>query len=250
MDATAMLGKDFWTEAFPDTCGTLLEVEYRRAMTERVAREFVHFYPAWKRWYTIRVYPIEDGGITIYFNDVTDQKLADVALEKTVEDLKMTQAALERSSRAKDEFLATLSHELRTPLTPVLLTAALLRADERLPAEVRTQLAMIERNIALEARLIDDMLDLTAVSRGKLQFHAELCDTHSLIGLAIAIVQEDARDKGVSIERAFAAQHSGLMADPARFQQVIWNLLRNAVKFTPAGGRIFHSHHRKQSPLG
>ncbi|MEO7598120.1 MAG: ATP-binding protein, partial [Opitutus sp.] len=76
------------------------------------------------------------------------------------------------------------------------------------------------------------------ISHGKLQLRAQLCDTHSLIGLAIEIVREDAREKEISIERVFAARHSGLIADPARFQQVIWNLLRNAVKFTPRGGSI------------
>lgn len=182
----------------------------------------------------------EGGTYTIQCNirDITERHRSAQALAKSVKDLQATQTALESSSRAKDEFLAALSHELRTPLTPALLTATALRDDERLPAEVREQLAVIERNIALEARLIDDMLDLTAVSRGKLLLRAQLCDSHSLIALAIGIVSEDARDKGISIERIFTAQHSGLLADPARFQQVIWNLLRNAVKFTPAGGKI------------
>jgi two-component system CheB/CheR fusion protein len=195
----------------------------------------------------------EEGGTnTIQCNirDITERHRADLALEKSIEDLKITQAALENSSRAKDDFLAALSHELRTPLAPALLTAAVLRDDERLPPEVRSQLAMIERNIALEARLIDDMLDLTAVTRGKLQLHAELCDTHSLIGLAIEIVREDARDKGVEIERVFTAKHSGLVADPARFQQVIWNLLRNAVKFTPPGGKISIHTREEKAPSG
>ena len=90
----------------------------------------------------------------------------------------------------------------------------------------------------MEARLIDDLLDLTAISRGKLQIRLQLCDAHSLIGLAIEIIREEATAKEIAVERIFAAKHSGLPADPARFQQVIWNLLRNAVKFTPRGGRI------------
>ncbi len=144
----------------------------------------------------------------------------------------------EAGSRAKDNFLAALSHELRTPLMPVLMTAAALRDDARLPADVREQLGMMERNIALEARLIDDLLDLTRITQGKLGLRLQPCDAHSLIGLAVEIVRDDAQAKGVAIEREFAATRSGLVADPARFQQVIWNLLRNAVKFTPAGGRI------------
>ena len=152
----------------------------------------------------------------------------------------LTERALEveQASRAKDNFLATLSHELRTPLTPILMTAAALREDERLPEDARAQLGMIERNIALEARLIDDLLDLTRIAKGKLPLRPQPCDAHSLIGLAMEIVRDDAQEKGLVLERDFGAKLSGLMADPSRFQQVIWNLLRNAVKFTPKGGRI------------
>lgn len=145
---------------------------------------------------------------------------------------------LEQASRAKDNFLAALSHELRTPLTPVLMAATALSEDERLPQEVRAQLSMIERNIGLEARLIDDLLDLTRIAKGKLPLRPQLCDSHSLISLAMEIVRDDAQEKGLVLEREFHAQKCGLMADPSRFQQVIWNLLRNAVKFTPKGGKI------------
>jgi two-component system CheB/CheR fusion protein len=248
IDPDSLLGKNFWTEAFPDTCGTALEVEYRRAMHDRVAGELDYFYPAWQRWFSLRVFPIEEGGITIYFQDITARKLAENALLQSVDELKIAQLAAERGSRAKDDFLAALSHELRTPLAPVLLAAAALREDPRIPTDLHEQISMMERNIALEARLIDDLLDLTAISRGKLQLHAQLCDTHSLIGLAVEIVREDAREKGVSIERDFTAHYSGLVADPARFQQVIWNLLRNAVKFTPSGGTIsIHTRQEKKS---
>ncbi|HYF37439.1 MAG TPA: ATP-binding protein, partial [Prosthecobacter sp.] len=145
---------------------------------------------------------------------------------------------VEQASRAKDNFLAALSHELRMPLTPILMSAAALREDERLPEDARQQLGMIERNISLEARLIDDLLDLTRIAKGKLPLRPQLCDAHSLISLAIEIVRDDAQEKGLVLERHFGARKSGLVADPSRFQQVIWNLLRNAVKFTPAGGRI------------
>ena len=101
----------------------------------------------------------------------------------------------EVASRAKDNFLAALSHELRTPLTPVLMTATALREDERLPADARADLAMMERNIALEARLIDDLLDLTRIARGRLQLRVETCDAHSLIGLAVDIIRDEAQQE-------------------------------------------------------
>ena len=182
----------------------------------------------------------EGDQVTIQCNirDITDRKRATVALSHAISKLQAAQVVTEHASRAKDDFLAALSHELRTPLTPVLMTAAALRDDPRLPSEVREQLGMMERNIALEARLIDDLLDVTMISHGKLQLRTEACDAHSLIGLAAEIVRNHARLKHISIERVFHAKRSGLMADGARFQQVIWNLLRNAVKFTPENGRV------------
>ncbi|MEP6821609.1 MAG: PAS domain S-box protein [Chthoniobacterales bacterium] len=181
------------------------------------------------RWFLVRAEAVRDDGgrVEKWFGTNTD-----------IDDLKGAQAEAERSSRAKDNFLAVLSHELRTPLTPVLMTASALYQDERLPADVRSQLGMMERNIALEARLIDDLLDLTRITRGKLPLRPQLCDAHSLIGLALEIVRDEAQAKGITLEQDFHAEHSGLMADPSRFQQVIWNLLRNAVKFTPQGGSI------------
>jgi PAS domain S-box-containing protein len=181
------------------------------------------------RWFLVRARPLRDieGRIAKWFGTNTD-----------IHELKLAQDAAAQASRAKDDFLAALSHELRTPLTPVLMTAVALHEDERLPADVREQLGMMERNISLEARLIDDLLDLTAISRGKLPLRTQACDAHSLIGLAIEIIREEAMAKEISIEREFAARNSGLSADPARFQQVIWNLLRNAIKFTPRGGHV------------
>ena len=164
-----------------------------------------------------------------------------IGANTNINDLKNAQGIAERASRAKDDFLAALSHELRTPLTPVLMTAAALREDERLPDDARELLGMIERNIGLEARLIDDLLDLTKIANGKLQLRAQPCDAHYLVGMAVEIVREDALAKDITIRSSFTAKNSALLADPARFQQVIWNLVRNAVKFTPRGGQILVS---------
>jgi signal transduction histidine kinase len=171
--------------------------------------------------------------------EVAEHRKTSAALNEAVNELKRTQAIAERAGQAKDAFFATLSHELRTPLTPVLMTAAALRDDARLPSDAREQLGMVERNIALEARLIDDLLDITKISHGKLQYRPEPCDAHSLINFAVQIVRAEARAKDIAIECTLAAPQSGLLADPTRFQQIVWNLLRNAVKFTPPGGRIF-----------
>jgi two-component system CheB/CheR fusion protein len=238
MDPDLLIGKNFWSEAFTDMRGTQLEVEYRHVMSRRLSAEFEYFYEAWQCWFSIRAYPIESGGITVYFQDITARKRSEVAMSSALENLKVAQSAAARSSRAKNDFLAALSHELRTPLAPVLMTAAALREDHRLPPDVREQLAMMERNIGLEARLIDDLLDLTKITHDKLKLRAQPCDAHYLIGLAVEIVQEDAWSKDIVIEVALDAQRTALRADPARIQQVLWNLLRNAVKFTPRGGHV------------
>jgi PAS domain S-box-containing protein len=184
-------------------------------------------------WETRRM-TLPDGqhGVVCYFNDITDNARAEQVLREA-------KAAAENANRSKDHFIAALSHELRTPLNPVLMTAAALREDERLPADVREQLGMMERNIALEARLIDDLLDISAIANNKLHLHMQMSDTHSLIRLAVEMVRDDTQTKEIKLACNLNAARSALMTDPARFQQIIWNLLRNAVKFTPRGGSIF-----------
>ena len=144
----------------------------------------------------------------------------------------------EAASKAKDHFLAALSHELRTPLTPVLLRVAALARSPDLPEPLRADLRMIQRNVELEAKLIDDLLDLTRVSRGKLSLYLEAVDVHALLEHTIAICSEgmEVRTLAIGFEPGAAERH--VRADAARLQQVFWNLLKNAVKFTPAGGRI------------
>jgi signal transduction histidine kinase/ActR/RegA family two-component response regulator len=144
----------------------------------------------------------------------------------------------ERANRAKDKFLAMLSHELRTPLTPVLSTVLALEYEEDLPASMRAPLAMIRRNVELEARLIDDLLDLTRISKGKVQLNLERTDAHQLLRNALEICGPDIADKQLRVATDLAATQHYLDADPARLQQIFWNLIKNAVKFTSAGGRL------------
>jgi PAS domain S-box-containing protein len=171
------------------------------------------------------------GRLIALVTDTTERRRNENALKEAKE-------AAEAANRGKDRFLAMLSHELRTPLTPVLMTAAELRGDERLPADVREHLDMIERNVALEARLIDDLLDLTRITRGKLALRAEPCDLQTLLALVAEMVQGDAHIKQIHVELDIASRQTRIVGDPARLQQVFWNLLRNAVKFTPTGGRV------------
>ena len=157
--------------------------------------------------------------------------------ERTAE-LSRVNEELLQANRAKDDFLAALSHELRTPLTPVLMSAAMMEGDPTLDPEQREQLAMMRRNVELEARLIDDLLDLTRITRGKLELHRTSADIHSLINHSQQMVRSDAQAKGVIVNLKLEARDHISTGDAARLHQVLWNMLKNAIKFTPAGGEV------------
>lgn len=165
------------------------------------------------------------------FRDITERKRAE-------EKLRAAKIAAEKANQAKDDFLALLSHELRTPLTPALAAASYLAEHEELPPELREEVTAIRRNVQFEARLIDDLLDLTRISRGKLQLNPEAVDAHRLVQNALTIVHEDIVRKGLEVVTDLGAPEHYVWADPIRIQQVFWNLLNNAVKFTPPGGKI------------
>ena len=144
----------------------------------------------------------------------------------------------EAASAAKDRFLATLSHELRTPLNPVLLWADDVLNHANLSPEIVEGLRMVCRNVELEARLIDDLLDLTRIARGKLQLQLQEADAHDLLHHAIEIVRADLKCRQTQLSVALEARFHQVNVDPPRVQQVFWNILRNACKFTPENGAI------------
>jgi CheY-like chemotaxis protein/anti-sigma regulatory factor (Ser/Thr protein kinase) len=131
-----------------------------------------------------------------------------------------------------------LSHELRTPLTPVLASALALESKPELPRDIHESLQMIRRNVELEARLIDDLLDLTRIDRGKVQLNFEIVDAHTLLQTALEICQAEIDRKHLAHSLNLGAQKVHMRADPARLQQIFWNLINNAVKFTPQNGQI------------
>lgn len=166
--------------------------------------------------------------------------LAGIAIERycAAAAIKQAKEAAEHANHAKDHFLAVLSHELRTPLTPILTAAQMLENSDIQDPEVRRSLSMIRRNAALEARLIDDLLDITRISRGKLEVHCSPLDLHQKIEHVLEMCRKDLEAKPLQLSvQLHAAQHC-VDGDAARLQQVLWNLLKNAIKFTPPGGRI------------
>jgi len=169
----------------------------------------------------------DDEAILVQF-----AQMAVVAMENILN------AEARQANRAKDQFIAVLSHELRTPLTPALAMLGTMLNDGRLPEDVRDDLATVHRNVELEARLIDDLLDLTRVMRGKLELHLSPLDVHGVLRRALAICQHDILGKDLQVNIRLNAEHRFVLGDETRLQQVFWNLIKNSVKFTAPNGRI------------
>ena len=173
----------------------------------------------------------EPSGYASVSRDITERK-------RVEDEVRAAKQEAVSANKAKDHFLAILSHELRTPLNPILLaTTSMLEATTD-PDEVRSTLKMIRQNVLLQSRLIDDLLDVMRIVRGKMPLHWEVADGHRLIQQSQQICQSEVFGKGLRLELDFAARDHHINADPARLQQVFWNLIKNAVKFTPGGGTI------------
>ncbi|HEX8371799.1 MAG TPA: PAS domain S-box protein [Chthoniobacterales bacterium] len=171
-------------------------------------------------------------GYTKLTRDITDQIRTREAEEARI--------AAENASLAKDNFLAILSHELRTPLTPVLAAASFVEENARVlsRAEILEEISVIRRNVLLEARLIDDLLDLTRIARGKIDLRFEAVDIHAALTNAIDVCEEALEEKKLIVSTQLDASKHWVWADATRIRQVFWNLLNNAVKFSTKGGRI------------
>jgi signal transduction histidine kinase len=158
-------------------------------------------------------------------------------VEEKTRDVTLRQELI-AANAAKDQFLAQLSHELRSPLTPVIAMVGELEAEIPDSKPVKEALEVVRRNVELEARLIDDLLDITRISKGKLQLSFEAISVHQILQRAYEICRNEIETKNLEVNFGLRAVHTYVEADPARLQQVFWNLLKNSVKFTPEGGRI------------
>jgi two-component system CheB/CheR fusion protein len=170
-------------------------------------------------------------GCVLTLTDITERRQAEIELERARHEA-------EAANQAKDQFLASLSHELRTPLTPVLAVLSGIGDDHRIPEDVRDRVAMMRRTVELEARLIDDILDLTRIVRGKLELRREITDLRSVLEHALQTCAGEMVAKRQWLIREVPPGDLRLWADTARLTQVFWNLLSNAVKFTPEAGTI------------
>ncbi|HEX3625734.1 MAG TPA: PAS domain S-box protein [Verrucomicrobiae bacterium] len=185
---------------------------------------------------SLTISPIRDAGGKIIgasniARDITERKNYAQKLEASLEREKA-------ANRAKDDFLAALSHELRTPLNPVLLLASDGVRNVDFAPQARMDFDTIRKNIELEARLIDDMLDLTRITRGKLTLDAKPVDIHVALHDATGTVRADVDSKKIELDLKLNVKRPIVCGDAVRLRQIFWNVLKNAVKFTPEGGRI------------
>jgi PAS domain S-box-containing protein len=170
--------------------------------------------------------------------DITAEKSARDERDRLLESAEAARADAEAANRLKDEFLATLSHELRTPLNAMLGWARILSTGAVGPEDLREGLAAIDRNAKIQAQIVDDLLDISRVITGNLRLDVQRVNLLDVIAAALTTVMPAADAKGVQVKKVLDPLAGQVSGDPARLQQVVWNLLTNAVKFTPKGGRV------------
>jgi PAS domain S-box-containing protein len=192
---------------------------------------------------SLTVSPVRDpaGGIigaSKIARDITEMKHAEREREHLLARAKQARAEAEAANRAKDEFLATLSHELRTPLNAILGWTQVLRGARHDSGIVERALDTITRNAQQQARLIEDLLDLSSIMGGRLRLRIQAVDLVSVVAAAIETVRPVAHEKEIELHTEFDPLVGAVRGDPARLQQVFWNLLTNAIKFTPQRGRV------------
>jgi len=213
-----------WHEAFPHAVGNPVDAMYKRVMRSRRPERMEYFYPHYGRWFEIAAAPVQSGGVAVYFRDISDRVQA---LE-----------ALREADRRKDEFLAMLAHELRNPLAPIRNGVQLLRLAEGV-ADLRGQtLDMIDRQTAQLVRLVDDLLDVSRITSGKMALQKAAVELSAVVASAVETCRpaiEAARHALViDLPRESLLVH----ADFVRLAQVISNLLGNAARYTAVGGHI------------
>ena len=227
-------------EIIPKHEDNWFEIYGHVALTGEPVR-FVNETKALKRW--LDLYACRVGGegsrqVAVVFNDITEKRSAELERERLLISETQARQAAEQASRMKDDFLATVSHELRTPLTAITGWASLLQQLRSDPKMLDEGLDVIARNAAVQAQLIEDILDVSRITSGKLRLNVRNIDLRTPINAAIDTVANAATAKGVAITTVGFEHATDLAGDPERLQQVFWNLLANAIKFSDGGGRI------------
>jgi PAS domain S-box-containing protein len=217
-----LLGKVIWEE-YPGLVGSKFEEAYYQVAKERAAAYVTEFYPDHQRWYEANCYPAPNG-ITIYFRDVTGR----VRIEEALKD----------SHRRKDEFLATLAHELRNPLAPICSGLEIIRRRGSDRDEVERTLDIVQRQTNQLVHLVDDLLDISRISQGKINLRTERVQLETAIEVALESSQGLIDEAGNELIVTFPAKPIYIEADLTRVAQIFLNILNNAAKFSEKGGTI------------
>lgn len=170
--------------------------------------------------------------------DITERQQAEEERIRLLESERTARAEAERTSGLKDEFLANLSHELRTPLSAILGWSQVLRHHATENADLRQGLEAIERNARVQTQLIEDLLDVSRITSGKVRLDIQPLEPMTFIDAAVETVRPAAEARGIRLEKILDPAAGPISGDPGRLQQVVWNLLTNAIKFTPKGGKV------------
>jgi PAS domain S-box-containing protein len=230
-----LIGKVFWKE-YPEAINSHFHMMYRQVMEERKPAHFEGASKIVDKWFEVHTYPCENG-ICVYLRDITERKRAEQERERLLDRESAARREAEVASRTKDEFLSTLSHELRTPLNAIIGWAHLLLSRDLGPSETPQAVEAIRRNAQMQARLIEDMLDVSRIITGKLGLDVQRVDPAAVIAGAVETVKPAADAKEIQLEANLDSEPGYVLGDPVRLQQIVWNLLSNAVKFTPKSGR-------------
>ncbi|OYD92997.1 hybrid sensor histidine kinase/response regulator [Nostoc sp. 'Peltigera membranacea cyanobiont' 210A] len=221
---------------------------FRRAK-ETHQRQVLEF-QSQQRWFAKTIDPVLDGdgnltGAVFILSDITERKRAEALLQEQNDRLNQLMISLQQqteqaqqANRIKDEFLAVLSHELRSPLNPILGWARILQKSHQDAAKTQYALETIERNAKLQAQLIEDLLDVSRILQGKLSLNTLPVGLTFTIKAALETVRLAAEAKSIQIQTIFEPNVGQVLGDSGRLQQVVWNLLANAIKFTSQGGRV------------
>lgn len=226
-------------ELVPNLEGDWAQIYGRVAETGEAIR-IENYEPAMNRWFDVHAHRIgapDQRLVALVFQNTTEQKAAEAAVAKALADEQIARQQAEEASRTRDNFLAVVSHELRTPLSAMLGWVQILRS-ESLPAEKQAKaLETIERNARAQAQLIEDLLDVSRIISGKLHLESARVVLRPIVEAALDSVRPAALAKEIVLDSELASG-TRVIGDAARLQQIVINLLTNAVKFTPGGGRV------------
>ncbi len=230
------LGRPLW-EMFPAREATPVFQMLHRVMKHRVAEVLEAPRPGSEDWYQLRAFPTRFG-LSVFIQDITERKMFDRRREKMLADERVARSASEEAGRMKEEFLAILSHELRTPMTSLLGWANLLNRETVSPERLKEGLLSIEASAKTQAKMVEELLDLSRINAGKLRIEMEFLTLSDLVEDAVRTHRPAAAAKNISVRVQDDSDGAMVRGDSGRLHQVFANLISNAIKFTPKGGHV------------